>query len=63
MTLQDRVRQLVELHGGLRAAELFTDLDAGYLRRLLDGEKINPKKYVLDRLGVRRVITYELLKD
>lgn len=62
MTLAERIDQLVEQHGSLRALARVTEIDAGYLSRLRSGEKINPEKAKLRRLGLRRVVTYELLK-
>jgi hypothetical protein len=61
MTLQERIEQLVERHGSLRAVSRVTEIDAGYLSRLRSGEKANPEKDKLRRLGVRRVVTYELI--
>jgi hypothetical protein len=61
MTLQERIEQLVERHGSLRAAARVTEIDASYLSRLRSGEKANPEKAKLRRLGVRRVVTYELI--
>lgn len=62
MTLTERIEQLVEQHGTLRAVSRVTEIDAGYLSRLRSGEKVNPEKAKLRRLGLRRVVTYELLK-
>lgn len=62
MTLQERIEQLVAQHGGLRAAARATSIDVGYLHRLLVGEKINPLKDTLRRLGLRRVVSYELVR-
>jgi hypothetical protein len=61
MTLQERIEQLVEKHGSLRAAARVTEINPGYLSRLRSGEKVNPEKDKLRRLGVRRVVTYELI--
>jgi hypothetical protein len=61
MTLQERIEQLVERHGSLRAVSRVTEIDASYLSRLRSGEKANPEKDKLRRLGVRRVVTYELI--
>lgn len=63
MTLQDRINELVAQHGSLRAAARVTEIDAGYLSRLRAGEKANPDKDKLRRLGLRRVVTFELLKQ
>ncbi len=62
MTLQDRIDELVAQHGSLRAVARVTEIDAGYLSRLRTGEKVNPEKDKLRRLGLRRVVTFERLK-
>ena len=62
MTLQDRIEELVAQHGSLRAVARVTEIDAGYLSRLRTGEKANPEKDKLRRLGLRRVVGYERLK-
>lgn len=61
MTLQERIDQLVQQHGSLRAVARVTEIDAGYLSRLRSGEKARPENAKLRRLGLRRVVTYELL--
>ena len=62
MTLQERINQLVIQHGSLRAVARVTWIDANYLSRLHSGEKMNPAKETLRRLGLRQVVTYELRK-
>lgn len=62
MTLQERIDELVSQHGSLRAVARVTEIDAGYLSRLRTGEKVNPEKDKLRRLGLRRVVTFERLK-
>ena len=62
MTLQDRIDELVAQHGSLRAVARVTEIDAGYLSRLRSGEKANPEKDKLRRLGLRRVVAYERIK-
>lgn len=62
MTLQERIDQLVQQHGSLRAVARVTEIDAGYLSRLRSGDKMNPEKDKLRRLGLRRVVIYEVLK-
>lgn len=61
-TLQERIDQLVVQHGSLRAVARVTEINAGYLSRLRNGEKVNPEKDKLRRLGLRRVVTFERLK-
>ena len=63
MTLQERINQLVEQHGSLRAVARVTAIDVGYLSRLRAGEKVNPEKEKLHSLGLRRVVTYEPLPE
>jgi hypothetical protein len=60
MTLQERIDQLVAQHGSLRAVARVTEIDAGYLSRLRSGEKTEPQEAKLRRLGLRRVVSYEL---
>ena len=62
MSLQERIEQLVERHGSLRAVARVVEIDAGYLSRLRTGEKLNPSKDKLRRLGLRRMVSYELIK-
>jgi transcriptional regulator with XRE-family HTH domain len=62
VTLAERIEQLVGQHGSLRAVARVTEIDVGYLSRLREGEKFNPEKATLRRLGLRRVVTYEPLK-
>lgn len=59
MTLAERVRELVAQHGSLLAVARVTDIDTGYLLRLRAGEKVCPPKELLQRLGLRRVVTFE----
>ena len=62
MTLQDRIDELVAQHGSLRAVARVTEIDVGYLSRLRAYANVNPGRDKLRRLGLRRVVTYELLK-
>jgi hypothetical protein len=63
MTIAERIEQLVQQHGSLRAASRVVGIDAGYLSRLRSGEKVNPEKDKLRRLGLRRVVSYELTRE
>ena len=58
-TLSSRIAELTEQHGSLRAAARSLDFDPGYLARLQSGEKCSPSPALLERLGLRQVITYE----
>jgi transcriptional regulator with XRE-family HTH domain len=61
LTLAKRIDHLVAKHGSLRAVARVTQIDVGYLSRLRSGEKVNPDKDKLRRLGLRRVVEYESL--
>jgi transcriptional regulator with XRE-family HTH domain len=60
--LAERIEQLVEQHGSMREVARVTTIDVAYLSRLHSGEKVQPSKDILTRLGLRRVTTYEPLK-
>ena len=62
VTLQERIDELVQQHGSLRAVARVTEIDAGYLSRLRAGEKVRPSGDKLRRLGLRSVVSYERLK-
>jgi hypothetical protein len=59
MLLTGRIAELVEQHGSLRAAARVLDCDAGYLSRLQSGEKVNPEDWLLRRMKLRRIVSYE----
>lgn len=59
-TLSGRVRMLEAQYGGLRAAARATGIDAGYLKRLRDGEKTNPSDATLAKLGLKKEVIYVL---
>lgn len=63
VTLPERISQLVEQHGSLRAAARVLEVEPGYLSRLARGEKVSPGATLLRRMGLRRVVSYELMKD
>jgi transcriptional regulator with XRE-family HTH domain len=60
-TLANRIIDLVDQHGSLRAVAAVKKIDAGYLSRLASGEKTNPSKAVLRKLGLLKVVNYERL--
>lgn len=62
ITLTDRIAELIEQHGSLRAAARALQTNPGYLCRLASGEKSNPGEEVLTCMGLRAVTTYERIK-
>jgi transcriptional regulator with XRE-family HTH domain len=62
MTISQRIDELVVRHGSLRAVARVLRMDAGYLSRLRSGEKENPDKGTLKKLGLKKIVTYEALK-
>lgn len=61
--LRQRIIELTEQHGSLRAAARVLGVTAGYLCRLRDGEKTNPSDALLKKMKLRRIveIRYERL--
>ena len=59
ITLPGRINYLVGVCGSLRAVAAVTGLDVGYLSRLRSGEKSEPTKDTLAKLGLRKVVIYE----
>jgi hypothetical protein len=62
MQLSERIAELVEQHGSLRAAALVLKVNAGYLSRLNNGQSKAPGATLLKRMGLREVTTYERIK-
>lgn len=60
-TLKERVETLVHKYGSLRAAQEVIGIDAAYLCRLRNGEKANPSKGFLVKLGLKKVVSYEVI--
>lgn len=56
--LQQRIRELAERHGSIRAAARVLEVDHAYLYRLSTGEKDDPGEALLRKLKLRRVVTY-----
>ena len=56
--LQDRIAELIEQHGSLRAAASVLECDPGYLSRLQSGEKDDPGDQLVRRMKLRRVVSY-----
>lgn len=59
-TIQARIDYLIAEHGSLRAVARAIGVDVGYLSRLRSGEKARPEEDTLERLGLQRVVSYEL---
>lgn len=62
VTLEEAVRKVVDLHGGVRAAERATGVDKSFISRLMSGKKVAPSAETLAALGLRAVPLYEVLK-
>lgn len=56
MTLTERIQQLKEKHGSIRAAARALKVDHAYLYRLYTGEKTEPSAATLRKLGIRRYV-------
>ena len=61
-SLSERIAELVDQHGSLRAAARVLECDAGYLSRLQSGEKSDPGDTLLRRMGLRQVTAFERIK-
>lgn len=51
--IRESALALIAKHGGLRAASRAAKIDLAYLQRLKTGEKVNPSKETLKKLGVK----------
>lgn len=56
--LRDRIIELEQKHGSLRAAARVLQIDPAYLLRLRDGEKTNPSAVTLRKLKLKKVTWY-----
>lgn len=54
--LKQRILDLKEQHGSLRAAARVLGVTAGYLCRLRDGKKNNPSQALLRKMGLQRIV-------
>lgn len=63
ITLEEAVRRIVEKHGGVRAAEASTGVDKSFISRLMNGKKVSPSAETLEKLGLKAVPLYEVLKE
>jgi hypothetical protein len=59
ITISQRGKELIERHGGLRAAARVLEVDASYLSRLKSGEKDDPSDSMVRKLGLQRTVIYE----
>lgn len=58
ITIQQRCKDLEELHGGSNAAADFLKIDRGYWSCLRSGKKSNPQTTTLNKLFLEKVVTY-----
>ncbi len=58
VTFKQRLDELIEQHGSLRAVGRVLEFDAGYLSRLATGERSEPGDALLRRMGLREVTSY-----
>lgn len=56
--MKQRINELVEKHGSLRAVALVLGVDAGYLSRLRDGKKMSPSPPLLKKLGLKKIVQF-----
>lgn len=61
--LQRRVKALAERHGSIRALARVLKVDHAYISRLASGDKASPSDALLRKLGLRRVVSYEILGE
>lgn len=50
--LKDRINELTKIYGSTRAVGRALNIDHAYLHRLMNGEKQNPSKTVMRKLGL-----------
>lgn len=60
--LRQVIESRIKKHGGIRPAARALKMDPAYLLRLMTGEKTNPGRVTLAKLGLFRVETYQRLK-
>lgn len=53
--IEMRIAELQQKHGGIRPTARVLGMDQAYLLRLKTGDKCNPSKEVLEKLGLKRV--------
>lgn len=62
MTLSERICELLRAHGSLREVGCLLGIDYTYLYRMFSGEKLNPSEETLNKLGLRKIVSYERTK-
>lgn len=60
--LQKAVLRKIDEYGGIRAAAAALKVSPSYLSRLGAGKKDNPNKELLEKLGIKRVVTHIEMK-
>lgn len=58
-----RIVELMVEHGSLQNVAKATGIDVGYLSRLASGKQTAPGVDTLERLGLRRVVTYRRMVE
>lgn len=58
--LYESINMLAQRHGSLRAAAKVLGINAGYLSRLISGEKKEPGAKLLKKLGLVRHVEYRV---
>lgn len=61
ITLEEAVQNVVDTHGGIRAAARATGVDKAFISRLLRGLKTEPSEETLNKLGLEAVPLYMVL--
>ena len=60
-TLKDRLEFLIKQRGSLRAFADSVGLNPSYISRLMAGKQTNPSDEVLRRIGLVKIVNYELI--
>ena len=60
ITIKERIDALCLEYGSLRNTSKIIDVDFGYLSGLRSGTKTNPSDNTLEKLGLKKVVTYVL---
>jgi len=63
VTLQEAAEIHIREYGSIRNAARILKMDHSYLHRLARGEKSNPGKAILDKLGIRKVVSITYFKE